>query len=210
MHHLKYNKKAGGRMKTRHLRVQILMVTFAVLAFGLTNVLSALGADERSTPAKAQAQPPASQPAAPGVNGITQIAVKSGCLSCTSRINQVANFLTAGSQGVGGYFFIPSIDPDQTLVSVSLEIEPPSPPSSVVYASASFAPNQANGCGALYETVVYWPQACNEVANQHYSTLKRTGVLTKSILILEGVPSTRIFLMPAGTGCISIKKELVK
>lgn len=155
----------------------------------------------------AKAAPPAPAVAS-NVNGITQAAVKSGVLACTSRVNQVANFLTAGSQGVGAVLFIPPDNPDQQMISVSLEI--PSADASSAYASASFAPNQANGCGGMYETVVYWQQKCDEVAGRNFGTLKKIDQFSKNIMILDGGLTTKIFLMPAGTGCVSIKKEVVR
>lgn len=147
-------------------------------------------------------------PVASNVNGITQAAVKAGALACTSRINQVANFLTAGSQGVGAIFFMPPENPDQQMISVSMEI--PSTEASSAYASASFAPNQANGCGGMYETVVYWQQKCEEVAGRNFATLRRIDLFSKNIMTLDGGVTTKIFLMPAGTGCVSIKKEVVR
>ena len=77
------------------------------------------------------------------------------------------------------------------------------------YASASFAPNQANGCGAIYEAIVYWPQKCDAVATKQFAQFKRGRSLQKDILVLESETPARIFLMPAGSGCLSIKKEVV-
>lgn len=146
--------------------------------------------------------------APPAVNGITQAAVSGGVLSCAGRINQVANFLTGGSQGVGAFLFTSPVDPDQRLASVSLEI-PAGVDGGSVYASASFAPNQANGCGATYETIIYWPDKCEEVAAKNLGIMKRVGLLAKNITVLDG-GATKIFLLPAGSGCVSMKKEVVQ
>ncbi len=165
-------------------------------------------------------QPPATQQtiqaATPSVNAVTQAAVQAGVLSCVGRINQITNFLTAGSQWSNALIFVPSANPDQQIVSVSLEIQSKNVP--LAYASASFAPNQANGCGGMYETVVYWAQGCDKVANQNFGGLKRidtkqsapSAARAPSITILDGGPAMKIFLMPAGAGCISIKKEVVQ
>jgi hypothetical protein len=151
---------------------------------------------------------PAAAPAATPSNThpITQAAVKAGVLACAARVNQVANFLTANSQS-GAFLFTPGAQPDQRLFSTSLEVSSPNTPPA--YASASFAPNQANGCAALYETVSYWPSACDKVAAQQFAGLKDGGKLgTRTQLLVLG-PSSRVFLMPAGTGCVSIKKEVI-
>jgi len=157
----------------------------------------------------AQDQPPAA-PAKPvaGINGITQVTDKAGMKACSGRINQVANFLTAGTPGVAGIVFLPPNNPDQHLISVSMEI--PIKGASSAYASASFAPNQANGCGGMYETVVYWPQKCDVVANKNFGALKKLGALSKTVYVRDGGVTTKIFLMPAGTGCVAIKKEVIR
>lgn len=77
------------------------------------------------------------------------------------------------------------------------------------YVSATFAPNQANGCGAAYDAVVYWPLACDALASKQFSSLKKIGMLKKAITVLDGGVATKVFLMPAGTGCVAIKKEIV-
>ncbi len=164
--------------------------------------------DKPVAPVPLQPPAPAGQLASSKVNLITQAALKVGVLACTSRINQVANFLTAGAQGAGAFLFPPPAEPDQQLISVSIEI--PVKDAASAYASASFAPNQANGCGGMYETVAYWPQGCDEVARRNFSGLKRAGTLAKTIAVLDAGASIRIFVMPAGTGCISIKKEVVQ
>lgn len=154
-------------------------------------------------------QTPMPQQSSSAVHGVTQAAVKSGVLICASRINQLANFLTAGSQGVGAFLFTAPADPDQRLVSVSMEI-PAVVNVPTAYASASFAPNQANGCGGMYESVIYWSQHCDEVAGKNFAGLVKAGTLSKTITVLDGGVATKIFLMPAGSGCVSIKKDIVQ
>lgn len=157
------------------------------------------------------APPPAAvQPVNPQVNGITQAAVQAGVLSCTSRINQVANFLAAGKQqsAINALMFMPPSNPDQHLISFSMEI--PAKDNASAYSSASFAPNQANGCGGMYEAIVYWPQSCKDLAEQTYGSLKRINGFSKNMTVLDGGTATRIFLLPAGAGCVSIKKEVIQ
>lgn len=144
----------------------------------------------------------------PVVNNITQVAVTSGVLACTSRINQVANFLTDDIKGVGSLLFVPPDDQDRRLISVSLEL-PAETHAPVAYASASFAPNQSNGCGAMYESVIYWNQGCDVVATRNFGELRIVGPLAKDITALDGGIWTKVFLMPAGSGCVSIKKEII-
>ena len=184
----------------------ILNLTLAVI-FGLMSLIPSVNAEDKPAAAPSKTQAPVSQPSPSNVNGITQAAVKAGVLACTSRINQVANFLTAGTQGTGALMFLPSNYPDQQMFSTSMEIPLKD---SFAYASASFAPNQISGCSGMYENVVYWPQKCTEVAEKNFGTLKKMGLLVKNINILDGGVSTKVFLMPAGAGCVSIKKEIIR
>lgn len=142
------------------------------------------------------------------VNPATKAAVNGGALSCAGRINQVINFLSDGSQGVGAQVVIPSVDPDRKLLSISLEIQNENMPAA--YAGTCFAPNQANGCGAMYETVVYWNKICDDVAAKQFAGLKRVGAMRKEIAVLDGGADLKVFLMPAGSGCVSIKKEVIR
>ncbi len=102
---------------------------------------------------------------------------------------------------------IPPTQPDSRLIPVAMEIPFEG---GVAYASASFAPNQANGCGATYDSVVYWPLACDKVRETQFNALQEAGKMSKEISIMDGGPELKVFLMPAGNGCISIKKEVVQ
>jgi hypothetical protein len=155
-----------------------------------------------SAPANARAKT-----AKPVLNPITEAAMKAGVKSCKDRINQVSNFLTANTK-TGWLLFQPTSKPDQRLISVSMEAATKDVASA--YVSESFAPNQANGCASVYETVVYWEKKCPIVAIKQFATFKRAGVLSKNISILDGGPGVRVFLMPAGEGCIAIKKEVLQ
>jgi hypothetical protein len=180
-----------------------LLLATTIGLFPLTNLSTAA---EKTKKAPASVQP--AQSSVPTVNSITQAAVNAGVLTCTGRINQVANFLSAGSQGVGAIMFLPPNNPDQQMISTSMEI--PLKDTSSAYATASFAPDQANGCTGMYETVVYWPQKCTEVAENNFGAFKKIGLLSKNIYVRDDGISTKVFLMPAGKGCVTIKKELIR
>lgn len=152
-----------------------------------------------------EAAPPAGAANGGGANAITQAAVQKGVLNCVSRINQVSNFLGYSPQ-VGALLMLPPSQTDQRLVPLVMEV--PGEGGSA-YVSATFAPNQANGCGATYDAVVFWPQACDEVAAKQFAALKKVGPLRQTITVLDGGAATKVFLMPAGSGCVSIKKEVV-
>lgn len=149
-----------------------------------------------------QAEP---TPVNPVVNGITQAVVQQGALNCAARVNQVTNFVGFTQQG-GSMLMMPGTQPDQRILPIAMEV-PVNGGSA--YISATFAPNQANGCGATYDAVVYWPDKCDVVTSKQFAVFKKIGLLKKEITVLDGGPTTKVFLMQAGKGCLSIKKEVV-
>lgn len=158
-------------------------------------------------PSAPQANPaPSAQTVSPAVNSVTQAAVQSGVLVCASRINQVATFLTANAKSAA-YLFTAPQHPDQSMFSVSFGVEAKGAP--LKYASASFAPTTDGQVGVVYDTVQYVSQSPADVEKSVFKNLKRKGSLGKDIVILDAGTVT-VFLMPAGSGCIVIKKEVVR
>ena len=137
---------------------------------------------------------------------VAMAAIKAGMTSCADRINQITGFLSADINS-DAILYLPPADPDKRLGSVSLGLSLPD--GKVAYASESFAPHQVNGCGGMYETVVYWDGLCVDVAKRQFPAFKQAAVLANTITVLDGGRSIKIFLMPAGTGCVAIKKEVV-
>ena len=187
---------------------RIILSLMLAVTVGLTSLIPPATAAKKQKAASSKTQAQDSKQAAPNLNTITQAAIKAGVKSCAVRINQVENFLATGSQGYSSLMFLPANNPDFQMFSVSMEI--PLKDASSAYASASFAPRQANGCDGMYETVVFWPQKCSEVAGKNFDKFKEIGVLSQNITVLDGGVSTKVFLLSAGTGCVSIKKEVVR
>ena len=136
------------------------------------------------------------------VNAVTEAAVKLGILSCVSRVNQVAAFLTANNQA-GVFIFKPQNQPDQHVFTTSFELIRND--ESTLYASASFFPNR----DAVYDTVEYVNANCDELEKTVFKNLKRIAVVKKNIIVLDG-GAVKVFLMPAGSGTVVIKKEVVR
>jgi hypothetical protein len=183
----------------------------------------ARGQVEKQTPAMSQAtaggasksrerpQATTAQPMAraASVSPVTQAAVNMGVLSCASRINQVVNFLKGDGRDGGVFIFTPPAEPDRSMFSVSMEVAGAG--TGAVYATATFAPNQANGCGALYETVAFWPAACEDVVKRHFAGMVPIREAAQQhIAVLGGPGPARVFVMQAGTGCVPVKKEVVR
>lgn len=200
----------------------VILVFIAALAFFLSkeDVIKPAPASPKiaqkdTTPKTAFAPRSESQPAQPAsrqpvsaagaaVHPITKAAVDAGLLAPVSRLNQVANFLTAGTNH-GAILFLNPGQTDRDMLSASLEAVRPD--QSSLYASASFAPG-AGGYDAVYDTVEYGTVPCPEVEKKVFSNLKHAGILKKNITMLDG-GTVKVFLMTAGSGCVVIKKEVV-
>lgn len=137
--------------------------------------------------------------------GMTHMVLQEGVYACAERVNQVSTFLGALSSS-GSVAMVAADKPNSRLFPLAMEV--PTETGSA-FVSASFAPNQANGCGASYDAVVYWPQSCLIIAGSRFGAFKNRRLLGKNIMMLDGGVSTKVFLMPADTGCVSIKQEVV-
>ena len=153
--------------------------------------------------AKPAEAPRAAEPAR--LNALAEAASKAGVRNCVDSINKVGNFLTADAQA-GAHVFLSGKDANQHVFSGSMEVVNQNVSS---YASASFAASGPSGCDAMYEAVSYWNAGCDEVAAKVFSGFKPTGPLKKSIQALAAGENVRVYLMPAGAGCVSVKKEML-
>ncbi len=159
-----------------------------------------------SSPTTATGSTPPAMTTSPTVTAVTQAAVQSGVLVCASRINQLMTFLTTNTKS-SAYLFTPPQKPDQSIFSVSLGMVGQT--GAGAYASASFAPTTGGQSAAVYDMVQYTAQPCAEVEKTIFKSLKRKGILGTDIVMLDGGAVT-VFLMPAGSGCIIIRKEVVQ
>jgi hypothetical protein len=187
-------------MQKKGFWVLVLAAIFSLVSLTST----AMAAEKKAAPAKAKADAGKAAP----VNAITQAAMKAGVKTCAPRVDQVTNFIAAGVQNAGAIMYLPANNVDKQMVSLSLEIPLKNNPAA--YASTTFSPDQAKGCAGMYETVVYWPMKCTEVAEKQFGTFKKAGSLAKDILVREGAGQARVFLMTAGPGCVAIKKQIVR
>ena len=161
--------------------------------------------------ALAQNAAPASAPAPQPAVASTAYAIgaqRNGVSKCIGRINQVTNFLTGNAGHSGKVLASPTGDTNQRLASTVIETEVNGLTS---FVSASYSPGAGpTDCSATYDQIRYWPASCAQVAaSSDFATLKAAPALYKNVVMLEGTPVFKVFLMPAGAGCVSIKKDLV-
>jgi hypothetical protein len=142
---------------------------------------------------------------APGANTLTQALSHWGVHHCSERVTQVSSFVGYNNASAA-MALMPPAQVNQRMIPIAMEIPTES---GAAYVTTSFAPGQANGCGAGYDAVVYWEKTCQNLADDQFSAYKPVGSLGKEIAVLDGGLATKVFLLPAGSGCVSIKKEIV-
>lgn len=134
-------------------------------------------------------------------------AQRNGVVKCIGRINQVTGFVTGSNANSGMVLNSPNAEANQRIVSSVMEVEGGG---TTGFVSTSFAPGPGvNECSATYDAVTYWTASCAQVASANFAAFKFTRPLLKAISILESGQFAKVFLMPAGTGCVSIKKEML-
>ncbi len=137
------------------------------------------------------------------LNPLASAMGKAGVSHCQGRVQQVTDFLANGANS-GATLLLPPDHLNDHLVSASLEVFDGS---TVFYANMDFAPLVAYGCDANFESVAYWPESCETVAKVQFKEAKNTGKMRQHIAVLTAGNNLQIFLMPAGNGCVSIKKQ---
>ena len=156
-------------------------------------------------PSLSLAEKPSTPEKTPAANSLTQALGHWGVKNCSERVNQLSGFIGYDKSSAAMALMPPSQVNDR-MIPVAMEIPTEN---GAAYVSASFAPNQANNCGATYDAVVYWEQGCTDIAENQFKAYKNIGALGKALTVLDGGIATKVFLMPAGSGCVSIKKEVV-
>lgn len=136
---------------------------------------------------------------------LAQAMGQGGVVHCQERTHQVSDFLTGGVASSASIMLPPDHVNDR-MVSASMEVFDGSV---LFYANADFAPLVAYGCDASFETVSYWPNNCEAVAKTQFAQAKNNGKLRQAITMLTAGTNLQIFLMPAGSGCVAIKKQMI-
>ena len=183
-------------------------------------------ARKRAAPAAPVAAPAAPAPAAPAAapavasdrtgtaasigpgKALSEAFARAGVVTCGPRVEQIGDFLLKQVEA-GAFLFLPVSAQDQRQVGVALELATPGGGPSA-FASAEFSPESPGGCGASYESISYWPVACAELARTTLAANRSLGMLKRNIQTLELSELGRVFLMPAGAGCVLIKRELLR
>jgi len=66
------------------------------------------------------------------------------------------------------------------------------------------------GCAGMYEQVIYWPSPCDVVHQTVFPKFTGEHVMLREVKVSNNGPALELFLTPAGSGCVSVKKELFR
>ena len=67
----------------------------------------------------------------------------------------------------------------------------------------------AGSCSGLYQQVIYWPEPCTTLKTRVFAGFGAERPLLANVRQSEANPGLQLYLMPAGAGCVSVKKELI-
>jgi len=142
----------------------------------------------------------------PALNPLANAMGQAGVVHCQGRVEQVADFLASSNSNSGAMLLLPPDHLNDHMISAALEVFDGSV---LFYSNMDYAPLVAYGCDAIFETVIYWPNNCETIAKTQFKQAKNTGKMRQYITVLTAGSSLQIFLMPAGNGCVAIKKQAI-
>lgn len=182
-----------------------------VVAVGMAAGVVSVTAQNSNRPRAPEAASKPAQAAAVNKDGnaekqLSQAAQSLGVRTCKPMLDKVNRYLIGDNASWGMLYASPD-NPNTRILSSAIAIE--TLQGSTTYVSASYAPNGDMACGVAYEAVTYWNESCADVSSKVLKDLRPIGTLGNKVAMLDGGPAMRMFLMPAGTGCVQIKKEIV-
>jgi hypothetical protein len=123
---------------------------------------------------------------------------------CVASVQQAMTFLFEGQPS---HFEAEPLGPDSDRWPAVFVIETVPPAGGHTHLSTLMVtPN----CSGMYQQVVYWSQPCDIVKSTVFAKYTGTRVLTRDVKVSASGPALEVYLSPAGTGCVSVKKELFR
>ena len=65
-------------------------------------------------------------------------------------------------------------------------------------------------CAGMYEQIIYWSLPCETVRTTTFAKFTGEHALLRNVRVSDAGPALQVYLTPAGSGCISVKKELFR
>ena len=129
---------------------------------------------------------------------------------CTPVFQQAGAFIFENGEA---NFIVQPLGPDAnrwpTVVTIE-SVHPPGATNKVPQTRLTtlvIAP--AGTCSGLYTQVIYWPETCAALKARVFAGFGPEKPLLARVMASEASPGLQLYLTPAGTGCVSVKKELI-
>jgi hypothetical protein len=144
------------------------------------------------------------QPAAP-VNPVAVLASQLNASRCINMARQIGEQVV-GPHPSAGVVMAAASGADQSLFSTSIETRDAV---GAHFVSTFLTPNARGGCDGGYDDVRYWSKSCDQLVMEDMRGVGTLRPLGPHIGTLVAGTNQHIYLMAAGQGCVSIRKELL-
>ena len=187
--------------KRRRGRVALLLVAIAAIA-----------AVKKPTPHATAAAPPliAQSAVALGMNadGPSQEAARAmqqvHLTACRAQVQKAMDFIF---EGQAAKFIAQPLGPDADRWPTVFVIESADPAGGHTRLSTLMV---APGCAGMYEQVIYWSQPCAAIRRSVFAAYTGDRTLLRDVTVSDSGVALQVYLTAAGTGCLSVKKELFR
>jgi hypothetical protein len=123
--------------------------------------------------------------------------------NCAISVQRAMAFLFEGQPA---HFIAQPLGPDSDRWPAVFVVESAPPGGHTHLSTLMIAPN----CSGMYEQVIYWSQPCDTVKSTVFAKFTGEHVLTRDVKVSDSGPALEVYLSSAGTGCLSVKKELFR
>lgn len=130
-------------------------------------------------------------------------AKQNGITTCLPAVEKMSNFIADGNHGASSVWN--SKVPDESAFSTVIER---SYSDGSILTSLTVARTKSDHCYSEYEKIIYFDENCIATVQKNYKEAEYKGEVNKNVTFLSqnGVD---IFLMPAGNGCVVMRKEII-
>jgi hypothetical protein len=127
-----------------------------------------------------------------------------GMTECAASVQRAAHFLFEDGEV---NFTVQPLGPDANRWPTVIVIEGAHAAAGRTrFSTLTVAPGP--GCSGLYEQVIAWPTPCAELKATTFAAYANPKIILRDVQVSELNPGLQVYLMPSGSGCVSIKKEL--
>ncbi len=122
-----------------------------------------------------------------------------GMTTCAATVERAARFLFDGAEA---NFTVQPLGPDANRWPTVITLESAHASQGRVRLS-TLVVSPGPTCSGLYQQVVSWPTPCAELKASVFATYQNAHIVFRAVQMSEVGPGLQLYLMPAGTGCVS-------